>query len=488
MKESPWRRPSMPPSLRMMSCISRSWPPHSPPVGTCQRIHRCCGSPEIFFPGKVILGLVVGGGCLDWGMSSTQHEAFVDLLDQAVDGIRLLPAGERIELLDAAVGRLQAAQATAVREAAGDGTVEASGCRTIGAYLRLHLRRDTGAHRLVRRAVTLPELPVLAAAYATGQVCDEHVDLIGTSAAKLGVDTIARHEQTLVELCRHASTRELREALTTLSDLADPDADRTAVQALGDRSFRCRRIGDLVHVDAMVEPALGEALKTAVEHGARASDRDGRSWLQRCADAFSDLVLRGIGADHDPDASRLRPQVCVTVTTDQTPTDESHPDQAHRRGRVRARLEHFGPIPSPTAERLSCDGDLYRVVLDTATGLPLDVGRRSRLATRRQRRALKTVHTACAFPGCAVPFRFCEIHHVDWWSHGGRTDLALLVPYCWAHHHFLHEGGFTVTKTEDQLTHHRPDGAPLPDPGPPLRRAQTQLTLDTEADRWHRTD
>jgi hypothetical protein len=63
----------------------------------------------------------------------------------------------------------------------------------------------------------------------------------------------------------------------------------------------------------------------------------------------------------------------------------------------------------------------------------LDVGRRARLAVRRQRRALATVFRCCAFPGCQVPFRFTEIHHKDFWCKGGKTDLDLLVPYCWEH-------------------------------------------------------
>jgi hypothetical protein len=94
------------------------------------------------------------------------------------------------------------------------------------------------------------------------------------------------------------------------------------------------------------------------------------------------------------------------------------------------------------------------------------------------------VFRRCVFPGCTVPYRFCEIHHRHWWSHGGHTDLALLLPYCWAHHHFLHEYGFTVQVDPDtaRLLHRRPDGRAIGDPDHPLAEAIGQLTLRVEAD------
>jgi hypothetical protein len=58
----------------------------------------------------------------------------------------------------------------------------------------------------------------------------------------------------------------------------------------------------------------------------------------------------------------------------------------------------------------------------------LDLGRTSRLANRAQRRALNAVYAACAIPGCDVHYRFTKLHHVHEWEHGGRTDLANLLP------------------------------------------------------------
>jgi hypothetical protein len=399
-----------------------------------------------------------------------------DPLEEWVRQTRLLPTPERVQALDTAVSMLLAEQAVAARDLVTDGSLEGSGCKTAGSWLRVHLRRGVGAHRITRRAELLPDLPGFGTSFAAGRVSEEHVDTVIRWAKPCGLAAIQDHEPTLVELAEHASPRELEQALGLLADLANPDRDAEKVAALADRFIRIHRLGELVQVDAMVEPALGEALKTAVEAGAtlpkgiKPAD-DGRTLLQRRADAFGLIVTHGIATLTHPAApagsgdssspggasvgdggaagqvpagfrraGRLRPQVALTVSLEWL---------AGLPGAPGPLLAHFGAVPAPTVHRLVCDGDLTRVILDSATGLPLDVGRRARLAVRRQRRALATVFRWCAFPGCLVPFRFCEIHHRDFWCKGGRTDLDLLVPYCWLHHRFVHEFGFTVTRGSD---------------------------------------
>jgi hypothetical protein len=443
-----------------------------------------------------------------------------DPLEEWVRQTRLLPTTLRVKALDTAISMLQAEQAVAARDLATDGSLEGSGCKTAGSWLRLNLRRGTGAHRISRRAELLPDLPGFADAFAAGRVSEEHVDTVIRWTKPCGLAAIQDHEPTLVQLAEHASPKELEQALGLLADLANPDRDAEKVAALADRFIKVHRLGELVQVDAMVEPALGEALKTAVEAGATLPKGitpadDGRTLLQRRADAFGLIVMHGIGTLTHPAApassgsgdgsgggsgdgsstvgastgdggaagqvpagfrrtGRLRPQVALTVSLEWL---------AGLPGAPGPLLAHFGAVPSATVHRLVCDGDLTRVVTDTATGLPLDVGRRARLAVRRQRRALATVFWQCAFPGCEVPFRFTEIHHRDFWCKGGKTDLDLLVPYCWLHHRFVHEFGFTVTRGADgHLVHRRPDGGLIPDPAKPLRQAEAQLKLDVLGD------
>jgi hypothetical protein len=108
-----------------------------------------------------------------------------------------------------------------------------------------------------------------------------------------------------------------------------------------------------------------------------------------------------------------------------------------------ATTQHGVSLPIETIRRLACDAEIIPVVLG-GEGVPLDVGRSKRLATVHQRRALRAVHETCAVPECAVAFKHCEPHHIDYWENGGVTSLDNLVPLCSRHHHAAHEGGWKL--------------------------------------------
>jgi hypothetical protein len=107
--------------------------------------------------------------------------------------------------------------------------------------------------------------------------------------------------------------------------------------------------------------------------------------------------------------------------------------------------------------RLACDGGVVPVVMGGA-GVPLDVGRKRRLATRAQRQALRAMYATCAHPQCERPFSWCRIHHLVWWELGGVTDLANLLPLCDQHHHQVHEGGWTLSMTPERVITWRTPG------------------------------
>ncbi len=120
-------------------------------------------------------------------------------------------------------------------------------------------------------------------------------------------------------------------------------------------------------------------------------------------------------------------------------------------------LDDGTPLPPATVRRLCCDANIVPVVLG-GDGVVLDVGRSRRLATCDQRRALSAMYSHCAYPGCHVTFDHCKIHHVVDWVNGGRTDLHRLIPLCTAHHHLVHEGGWTLQLHPDRtITLVRPD-------------------------------
>jgi hypothetical protein len=79
----------------------------------------------------------------------------------------------------------------------------------------------------------------------------------------------------------------------------------------------------------------------------------------------------------------------------------------------------------------------------------LDLGRESRLFSQAQRVAAGLNHDTCAADGCDRPYAWCELHHRDPWSRGGRTDLRDAVPLCHWHHQRIHDHRFGAISQPD---------------------------------------
>ena len=121
------------------------------------------------------------------------------------------------------------------------------------------------------------------------------------------------------------------------------------------------------------------------------------------------------------------------------------------------------PLLTATALRRMCENSV-RVFLTDPEGRPLDLGRKVRHATKKQRRVLHVRHDShCGFPGCTQRHRLIP-HHVHWWSQDGLTDLDNLILLCPAHHRAVHEVGYTVRALGGgEFAFTRPDGTPVPE-------------------------
>lgn len=137
-----------------------------------------------------------------------------------------------------------------------------------------------------------------------------------------------------------------------------------------------------------------------------------------------------------------------------------------------------GPALDPgTAEEVLC-GSASRCVLRGAGGAVLAYGRRRRLFSSAQLKALRLRDRCCQTPGCGRT-RFLHAHHVVYWWHGGRTDLDNAVLLCSACHRSVHLGRLVIRALGGQRFEFI-DGVRqvVIDPAPPMSGRADEIVAD----------
>jgi hypothetical protein len=61
-----------------------------------------------------------------------------------------------------------------------------------------------------------------------------------------------------------------------------------------------------------------------------------------------------------------------------------------------------------------------------------------------------------------MPAPWCEVHHIQWWTHGGPTSVDNGVLLCSRHHHAVHSGSWDISVEDDGVPWFVP--APYLDP------------------------
>lgn len=377
-----------------------------------------------------------------------------------------LAAGEHAEEWDAAVRRavlaevdrverlamsLRAALVTAERAA---GTWALRGDRDLAGFLGRESHQGRGAgFAAVGQAETLSAMPAVANALVDGPVTPRHLQEITRAAAaspRLAEELATTQAQAKVlELARRFDAPDFGRHLKAMSASLDP----VTRQRQHDEQ-RAARFLVVSHTPggALIKGALDSVAGYKVQKmldafSPRPAVDDDRSREQRQADALMVAVERAL-ADGATTPGAHAPVEAVVTLTEETWSALRRPRAAGAASAGSASdlvsaLEGADPVldetrqPWPASEigRALCDCALTRAVVD-AFGQVLDLGRGARLFQRRHWLALLAAGiTTCAWPGCGMPLRYTELHHLAWWDRdGGRTSLANCAPYCSFHH------------------------------------------------------
>jgi hypothetical protein len=295
--------------------------------------------------------------------------------------------------------------------------------------------------------------------------------------------------------------------LRLLADSAYDDPDRAAaraqaaVEAYDDQRLTCVTVGDHSILTATLTHENAAAAMTVIDQYARriagrdpdvthatscplaepAPSPDRTAWCTCGASAAGGVVSK---ADY-PHLRAVAFGELMTGLLDDARVGSHHGIAPHITltvdlDRLRAGLGGDLAMPgtddpvvlgSRTVHRILCDGSVTPIVVrhDRVTAPPgstpgplgdeladlllaesvevLYVGRSERTVPPRLRRALDVRDQHCVFPGCRAHPRRCHAHHVQEWEHGGTTDIDNCALLCVRHHHAVHEGGWTITRT-----------------------------------------
>ncbi|HUU61083.1 MAG TPA: DUF222 domain-containing protein, partial [Acidimicrobiia bacterium] len=214
--------------------------------------------------------------------------------------------------------------------------------------------------------------------------------------------------------------------------LADPDgALADAEQAFGRRRLHLSASwAGMVRLDGDLDPESGAVVMTALgslAEPAALDPEDGRSPAQRRADALTEICRRHLDSADRPRLGGERPHLQVTV------------DVATLAGRGEQLVDlDTGPITLEAVRRLACDATVSRILFREGSE-PLEIGRAGRVVPASLRRALNARDGGCTHPGCDIPARWCDAHHLVHWAQGGKTEPANLRLLCRRHHRLAHD-------------------------------------------------
>lgn len=186
-------------------------------------------------------------------------------------------------------------------------------------------------------------------------------------------------------------------------------------------------------VDAEAKATIEAAVQGLSAPRPADGEPDRRPSGQRRMDALLEVVRRGV-ASAEGVATTPKAELFVTVSLDDL-VARANAASVFGSGESGALL---GP---ETARRIACDAAIVPVVLGRE-GEMLDLGRRFRLFTSAQLRALWLRDGGCTFPDCTVPAAWCDGHHLQHWADGGPTDLANAALLCGRHHTLVHRKGY----------------------------------------------
>lgn len=345
------------------------------------------------------------------------------------------------------------------------------------------------AYRAARLGAALQQVPAVTRGMRDGAISAEFGDAVvrglGFVCSRVELDEEQRAQVTaslMVQVSPAKVDTKAREWAIRLAP-TEPDPDGVPVAENPGLNELSLVQGDdgRVRVSIDLDAVAGEELSVALEPLTRPvpepdGGNDRRSAGRRRADAFRQVIATYLSGSQRPESGGVLPHVTLIVPAGLT--QDGRPMHLPNGADDPPSLSFTGPITPATAGLVMCEASVCAALVD-GQGVPLNVGRESRLMTPAIRKALQIRDRGCAM--CGAPVTRCDAHHMRQWQHGGATCLENGVLLCRLHHGWIHQLGWEVFLGDDG----HPWFLPPVDPDHPRRTrspirsyARRTMTLD----------
>ena len=385
--------------------------------------------------------------------------AVIDVMRTAAQTLRSGELREKIYALQSLQHAVDAAQAALLAELEASKDFELDGASTLNAWVRNQLRMDSGqATALVRNMIVLRDLPLVAEAAFSGQISAAHVRAFVYGLRHVGLDPMRQHEKVLLEVALAREPGALFETVKHLKDVVHPeDLDDAWERGMDREDFQVNAVPDGWHVSGFLNTVTGAKVKAVIDSVSAPRDKDDdRTGSERRVQGLDDLCS-SILDNGLPSDKGVRPHLSVFVDADALEAAAQHVKQttespfaapASMRDVEPATLAGHGAIGPSLLMHFVCvcefNAFLMKLVGGHRLAQILNAGTDRYQPNKLQRRAvIARQKGVCATPGCN--HTHLQIHHVIWWSHGGPTDLDLLIGLCTRCHTLLHRGRLHIT-------------------------------------------
>ena len=284
------------------------------------------------------------------------------------------------------------------------------------------------ARRVVADVHAMTMAPHTRRAWADGRLSTDQARRL-YRLAEAAPSRFSEAEDSLVEIVAGLSVSDTHRALEYWRQSVIGPDDLGTESQMQRRGLSLSKTWDgMRRIDGWLTDTAGEALETALDAlMPPPHEDDSRTPRQRRHDALEDLGHSYLESEDTPTVGGAKPHIMVLA------------DLNALKGIAGGTHETVnGQIFDVESLRmLACDSSVSRIVLGPDSEI-LDIGRRTRVWTTAQRRAIVARDRHCVAPGCERKPRHCDIHHKTHWADGGSTSVDEGELLCRFHHTIEH--------------------------------------------------